>query len=87
MFQNGRWATPGIRIRDFNWDVVNCPTARPVPSNWQFWGAYAVNANTAHPEEAWQLVQELTSAEVQARLPNWAPTSPAASARRPSTPS
>jgi multiple sugar transport system substrate-binding protein len=27
-----------------------------------------VNANTAHPEEAWALVQELTTAETQAQI-------------------
>ena len=25
MFQNGRWATPGIRTVEFNWDVVDLP--------------------------------------------------------------
>ncbi len=33
--------------------------------NWLFWGAYVVNANTADPEAAWQLVQALTTAETQ----------------------
>ncbi len=35
------------------------------PGNWLFWGAYVVNANTEHPEEAWALVQALTTASVQ----------------------
>ena len=26
MFQNGRWATPGVRTVEFNWDVVELPT-------------------------------------------------------------
>jgi multiple sugar transport system substrate-binding protein len=69
MFQNGRWATPGTRSSaDFNWDVVQLPDGPAGPSNWLFWGAYVVNANTAHPEQAWQLVQELTSAEVQGTI-------------------
>jgi multiple sugar transport system substrate-binding protein len=53
---------------DFNWDVVKLPDGPGGPSNWLFWGAYVVNANTANPEAAWQLVQELTSAEVQAQI-------------------
>ncbi|MBU6348759.1 MAG: sugar ABC transporter substrate-binding protein [Chloroflexi bacterium] len=69
MFQNGRWATPGIRTVDFNWDVVELPKGPAGNAgNWQFWGAYAVNANTEHPEEAWKLVQELTQAETQAKI-------------------
>ncbi len=68
MFQNGRWATPGIRTVDFNWDVVKLPEGPAGPSNWLFWGAYVVNASSEHPEEAWQLVQALTTAEVQAQV-------------------
>ncbi len=68
MFQNGRWATPGIRTVDFNWDVVKLPDGPGGPSNWLFWGAYVVNASTEHPEQAWQLVQALTTAEVQAQI-------------------
>ncbi len=68
MFQNGRWATPGIREVDFNWDVVKLPDGPAGPSNWLFWGAYVVNANTENPEAAWQLVSELTTAEVQAQV-------------------
>ena len=66
MFQNGRWATPGARASaDFNWDVVELPDGPAGPSNWLFWGAYVVNTNTEHPEEAWQLVQSLTTADTQ----------------------
>ncbi len=68
MFQNGRWATPGIREVTFNWDVVKLPDGPAGPSNWLFWGAYVINANTEHPEEAWALVQALTSAEVQGQV-------------------
>jgi multiple sugar transport system substrate-binding protein len=69
MFQNGRWATPGIRQVEFDWDVVELPKGPGGDAgNWQFWGAYVVNANTAHPEEAWQLAQALTQAEVQAKI-------------------
>ncbi|MFC2153381.1 ABC transporter substrate-binding protein [Actinomycetota bacterium] len=68
MFQNGRWATPGIREVDFNWDVVKLPDGPGGPSNWLFWGAYVVNANTENPQAAWDLVKALTSAEVQAQV-------------------
>ena len=69
MFQNGRWATPGTRTVEFDWDVVELPKG-PSGSmgNWLFWGAYAVNANTAHPEEAWKLVQMLTQADTQGKI-------------------
>ncbi len=69
MFQNGRWATPGARSSaNFNWDVVELPDGPAGPSNWLFWGAYVVNANTEHPAEAWQLVQALTTAETQGKI-------------------
>jgi multiple sugar transport system substrate-binding protein len=68
MFQNGRWATPGIREVDFNWDVVKLPEGPGGPSNWQFWGAYVVNASTENPQAAWDLVAALTSAPVQAQV-------------------
>lgn len=69
MFQNGRWATPGVRANaNFNWDVVELPTGASGQGNWLFWGAYVVNANTEHPEEAWKLVQMLTTAETQGKI-------------------
>ena len=69
MFINGRWATPGAReITDFAWDVVALPTGAVEGRNWQFWGAYVVNAKTANPAAAWKLVQELTSVDVQAQI-------------------
>jgi multiple sugar transport system substrate-binding protein len=68
MYQNGRWATPGAREVDFNWDVVKLPEGQGGPSNWQFWGAYVVNANTENPQAAWDLVAALTSAPVQAQV-------------------
>jgi multiple sugar transport system substrate-binding protein len=69
MFQNGRWATPGARANaNFTWDVVELPTGPKGMGNWLFWGAYVVNANTKHPEEAWKLVQMLTTAETQGKI-------------------
>lgn len=69
MFINGRWATPGVIANaNFNWNVAPLPEGPGGPSNWLFWGAYAVNAKTAHPEEAWELVTRLTSADVQGSI-------------------
>jgi multiple sugar transport system substrate-binding protein len=70
MFMNGRWATPGtIANADFNWNVASLPVGPSgEPTNWLFWGAYAVNANTENPEEAWELVTRLTSAEIQGQI-------------------
>lgn len=69
MFINGRWATPGtVANADFAWDVVALPTGPAGDSNWLFWGAYVVNAETEHPEEAWELVMKLTSTDVQGQI-------------------
>jgi multiple sugar transport system substrate-binding protein len=69
MFQNGRWATPGVRTVEFEWDVVELPAGPSgTPGNWLFWGAYVVNAKTEHPEEAWALVQALTTAQTQGKV-------------------
>jgi multiple sugar transport system substrate-binding protein len=68
MFQNGRWATPGIRTVDFAFDVVGLPEGVAGPGNWLFWGAYVVNADTEDPAAAFELVQNLTRADVQAQI-------------------
>lgn len=69
MFMNGRWATPGVIANaQFNWNVAPLPDGPAGPSNWLFWGAYVVNAKTAHPEEAWDLVTRLTSADIQGQI-------------------
>ena len=47
-------------------ELPNGPSG--TPGNWLFWGAYVVNAKTAHPEEAWKLVQALTTAETQGKV-------------------
>jgi multiple sugar transport system substrate-binding protein len=69
MFQNGRWATPGVRTVTFKYDAVQLPNGPAgTPGNWLFWGSYVVNANTKHPAEAWKLVQELTQADIQGKI-------------------
>ncbi len=69
MFQNGRWATPGVRTVTFKYDAVELPNGPAgTPRNWLFWGAYVVNAKTQHPEEAWKLVEALTQADIQGQI-------------------
>ncbi len=69
MFFNGRWATPGaVANAKFNWNVAELPVGPAGPSNWLFWGAYVVNAETAHPQEAWELVAKLTSTDLQSQI-------------------
>lgn len=66
MFQNGRWATPNMRVNaGFDWDVVTLPEGPEPGGNWLFWGAYVVNAATEHPEEAWQVLYALTDPDIQ----------------------
>jgi multiple sugar transport system substrate-binding protein len=65
----GRWSTPAYRSgADFDWDVVNVPAGPYGAVNWLFWGAYVVNANTEHPEQAFELLTRLTDGEVQAEI-------------------
>ena len=69
MFMNGRWATPGTRASaSFDWDVVKLPDGPGGPSNWLFWGAYVVNAETENPDEAFELLTRLTGPEVQTQI-------------------
>ncbi len=69
MFMNGRWATPNVVANaTFGWNVAELPVGPGGPSNWLFWGAYVVNANTEHPAEAWELVQQLTSPAIQGKI-------------------
>jgi len=69
MFMNGRWATPGTRSSaKFNWDVVELPAGPAGARDWLFWGAYVVNAKTENPEQAFALVEDLTSVETQAAI-------------------
>jgi multiple sugar transport system substrate-binding protein len=65
----GRWSTPAYRSgADFDWDVVNVPAGPDGAVNWLFWGAYVVNANTEHPEQAFELLTRLTDGDVQAEI-------------------
>ena len=69
MFMNGRWATPGTRSgAKFNWDVVELPAGPAGSVDWLFWGAYVVNAKTEHPEQAFELVEQLTSVDTQGKI-------------------
>ncbi|GAB4526290.1 MAG: sugar ABC transporter substrate-binding protein [Anaerolineae bacterium] len=69
MFQQGRWGTPNlVNNADFEWNVAPLPEGPGGPSNWIFWGAYVVNPNTEHPQEAWELLRRLTEPEVQGQI-------------------
>lgn len=69
MFLNGRWATPNMLAQSgFDWNVAEVPAGPGGQSNFLFWGAYVVNANTEHPQEAWELLKQLTSVDVQQQV-------------------
>ncbi|MEO0597086.1 MAG: extracellular solute-binding protein [Chloroflexota bacterium] len=70
MYLNGRWGTPGVIANaDFNWNAASLPVGPSgEQTNWLFWGAYVVNADTEFPEEAWDLATRLTSAEIQGQI-------------------
>jgi len=69
MFLNGRWATPNFLSQvEFDWNVAEVPAGPAGQSNFLFWGAYVVNANTENPEGAWQLLQQLTSVDAQQQV-------------------
>jgi multiple sugar transport system substrate-binding protein len=66
MFLNGRWATPNMLSQvEFDWNVAEVPAGPGGQSNFLFWGAYVVNANTENPEAAWELLKQLTSVDAQ----------------------
>lgn len=69
MFLNGRWATPNFLSQaEFEWNVAEVPAGPAGQSNFLFWGAYVINANTENPEEAWMLLQQLTSVDAQQQV-------------------
>lgn len=66
MYLSGRWQVPQLReLEPFSWDVVGLPQGPERSANFLTWGAYVVNARTAHQAQAWSLIQALTSAETQ----------------------
>ena len=73
MFMNGRWATPNTAAQaTFNWDYAEVPAGPAGQSNWLFWGAYVVNANSmmdpAKADAIWAVLKELTSVEAQSQV-------------------
>jgi multiple sugar transport system substrate-binding protein len=69
MFLNGRWATPNFLSQvEFDWDVAEVPVGPGGQSNFLFWGAYVVNANTENPEAAWELANRLTALDAQTQV-------------------
>jgi multiple sugar transport system substrate-binding protein len=68
MFPNGRWMTPSMRQDKFDWGVVEMPEGPAGKKTWLFWGPYLISAKTKYPEQAWTVLKELTSPEVQAKI-------------------
>ena len=68
MFPNGRWMTPAMRQDKFDWGVVEMPQGPGGKKTWLFWGPYLISAKTKYPEQAWTVLKELTSPDVQARI-------------------
>lgn len=68
MFPNGRWMTSSMRQDKFDWGVVEMPEGPVGKKTWLFWGPYLISARTKYPQQAWTVLKELTSPEVQARL-------------------
>jgi multiple sugar transport system substrate-binding protein len=68
LYFNGRWFTPGVRTNaKFTWDVAEMPQGK-AKSTWLFWGPYLVNAKTANPEAAWEVLKQITSAEAMGKV-------------------
>ncbi|MFI4861121.1 MAG: extracellular solute-binding protein [Phycisphaerales bacterium JB063] len=64
----GRWFTPQMSDVPFEWDVVPLPHAPGVePVSFLFTVAWAVSAQTEHPEEATALLKSLCGEEGQRR--------------------
>ncbi|MCL4251391.1 MAG: extracellular solute-binding protein [Anaerolineae bacterium] len=73
MFLNGRWGTPNILAQaTFSWDYAEVPAGPAGQSNWMFWGAYVVSADSAKDTERgeaiWRVLKELTNVESQSLL-------------------
>jgi len=64
----GRWFTPQMAEVPFEWDVVPIPHAQGVePVSFLFTVAWAVSAQTEHPDEAAALLKSLCGEEGQRR--------------------
>jgi multiple sugar transport system substrate-binding protein len=69
MIPNGRWMTPAMRENaKFNWAVVEMPKGPGGNATWLFWGPYVISAKTKYPDQAWTVLKELTSPEVQGQI-------------------
>jgi len=69
MLPNGRWMTPAMRQNaKFDWGVVEMPEGPGGKATWLFWGPYVINAKTRYPDQAWIVLKELTSPEVQSKI-------------------
>ncbi|MCC6612250.1 MAG: extracellular solute-binding protein [Anaerolineae bacterium] len=70
MFLNDRDGTPNTLAQAlFRWDYAEVPAGPEGQSNWIFWGAYVVNADSLkdpdRAEAIWRVLKELTNVESQ----------------------
>jgi len=66
MFALGIWSVPAFRqIERFNWDIAIMPRGPVCRSTLLVTAGWAVTRQSAHPEEAWQLVSFLAGREAQ----------------------
>ena len=69
MFLSGIWETPGLRNYNFKWDVAMFPkNAQGIRAFGSGGSGYAVLKSSKHKQEAWEVVQALTSANGQTKL-------------------
>ncbi len=69
MFLSGIWETPGLRNYTFKWDVAMFPKNNEGVRAFGSGGSgYAILKSSKHKEEAWQVIQALTSASGQTKL-------------------
>jgi len=67
MTRQGNWFVPGYGDADFNWDIVPLPRDRQAHTTLHT-GFFTINANSNHPDEAWQFVEWMMSYDGQREL-------------------
>ena len=51
----------------FTYDVAEMPQGK-VKSTWLFWGPYLINAKTADPQAAFEVLKQITSSEAMGKV-------------------
>lgn len=70
MALEGHWMLPFLKEKKvgFNWGVAELPAGPKAKSNFVFTVSYSISARSKHPDEAFQLVNYLTSSEAQKKV-------------------